>query len=207
MTVSKTAIAKTASAKTAIAKTAIAKAAVSRAAIKTAPTKTATNKTAMAETAKVRKEPAEEGETAALQLGELSELLGYAMKRAQLKVFEDFLRCVAPLQLTPAQFSVLLLLDNNPGRNQTEIASTLGILRPNFVSMLDGLESRGLCERVRSVNDRRSHNLLLTDKGRAVLARAKKLVASKHEARLNELLGPQNRVALLEMLAKIAGEF
>jgi DNA-binding MarR family transcriptional regulator len=207
MTVSKTAIAKTASAKTAIAKTAIAKAAVSRAAIKTAPTKTATNKTAMAETAKVRKEPAKEGETAALQLGELSELLGYAMKRAQLKVFEDFLRCVAPLQLTPAQFSVLLLLDNNPGRNQTEIASTLGILRPNFVSMLDGLESRGLCERVRSVNDRRSHNLLLTDKGRAVLARAKKLVASKHEARLNELLGPQNRVALLEMLAKIAGEF
>jgi len=41
---------------------------------------------------------------------------------------------VAPLQLTPAQFSVLLLLDKNPGRNQTEIANTLGILRPNFVS-------------------------------------------------------------------------
>jgi DNA-binding MarR family transcriptional regulator len=160
----------------------------------------------MAEPAKVSKEPAEASEAAALQLGELSELLGYAMKRAQLKVFEDFLRSVAPLQLTPAQFSVLLLLDKNPGRNQTEIANTLGILRPNFVSMLDGLESRGLCERVRSASDRRSHILLLTDKGRAVLARAKKLVASKHEARLNELLGPANRVALLEMLAKIAGE-
>ena len=72
-------------------------------------------------------------ENAALQLGELSDLLGYSLKRAQLKVFEDFLRCVAPLQLTPAQFSVLLLLDRNPGRNQTEIANTLGILRPNFV--------------------------------------------------------------------------
>jgi hypothetical protein len=78
----------------------------------------------------------------ALQMGELSELLGYSLKRAQLRVFEDFLRCVAPLQLTPAQFSVLLLLDNNPGRNQTEIANTLGILRPNFVAMLDGLEAR-----------------------------------------------------------------
>ena len=63
----------------------------------------------------------------ALQLGELSELLGYALKRAQLKVFDDFLRCVAPLQLTPAPFSVLLLLDRNPGRNQSEIAITLGI--------------------------------------------------------------------------------
>jgi len=48
---------------------------------------------------------------------------------------------------------------------------------------------------------------MLTDKGRAVLARAKKLVASKHEARLNELLGPANRAALLTMLTKIAQEF
>jgi DNA-binding MarR family transcriptional regulator len=150
-------------------------------------------------------EGAEEG--TALHLGELAELLGYSLKRAQLKVFEDFLTCMAPLQLTPAQFSVLLLLDRNPGRNQTEIANTLGILRPNFVSMLDGLESRDLCARMRSTNDRRSHILVLTDKGRAVLARAKKLVASKHEARLNELLGPANRAALLEMLAKIAREF
>ena len=147
------------------------------------------------------------GEDNALQLGELSELLGYVLKRAQLKVFEDFLRCVAPLQLTPAQFSVLLLLDKNPGRNQTEIASTLGILRPNFVAMLDGLESRELCARMRSTNDRRSHILVLTDKGRAVLARAKKLVATKHEARLNEVLGPANRAALLDMMAKLAKEF
>jgi DNA-binding MarR family transcriptional regulator len=188
-------------------RTATAKMPVSRTATKTAPGKTANNKAAMPGPAKVSKDGAEAGETAALQLGELSELLGYALKRAQLKVFEDFLRCVAPLQLTPAQFSVLLLLDRNPGRNQTEIASTLGILRPNFVAMLDGLESRGLCERVRSTNDRRSHILLLTDKGRAVLARAKKLVATRHEARLNELLGPANRVALLEMLATIASEF
>src|SRR3954447_21104321 len=154
-----------------------------------------------------RKEPAEgSGEGAALQLGELSELLGYSLKRAQLKVFEDFLRCMASLQLTPAQFSVLILVEKNPGRNQTEIANTLGILRPNFVSMLDGLESRDLCARIRSTNDRRSHILVLTDKGRSVLARAKKLVASKHEARLNELLGPDSRTALLEMLAKIVRE-
>ena len=124
-------------------------------------------------------------------MGELSELLGYSLKRAQLKVFEDFLRCVAPLQLTPAQFSVLLLLDKNPGRNQTEIANTLGILRPNFVAMLDGLESRDLCARMRSTNDRRSHILMLTDKGRAVLARAKKLVASQARSAAQRIAGPR----------------
>jgi len=167
------------------------------------------SKTAMADAGKGRKGAADDQleEGAALQLGELSELLGYSLKRAQLRIFEDFLRCVAPLQLTPAQFSVLLLLDRNPGRNQTEIANTLGILRPNFVAMLDGLESRDLCARMRSTNDRRSHVLMLTDKGRSVLARAKKLVASKHEARLNELLGPANRSALLAMLTRIAQDF
>ena len=113
------------------------------------------SKTAAVDSAKpsraARKEPDEgAAESTALQMGELSELLGYSLKRAQLKIFEDFLRCVAPLQLTPAQFSVLLLLDRNPGRNQTEIANTLGILRPNFVAMLDGLALQWLHARCAS---------------------------------------------------------
>ncbi len=144
---------------------------------------------------------------AALDLGELGELLGYSLKRAQLRVFDDFLKCVAPVKLTPAQFSVLLLLDRNPGRNQTEIANTLGILRPNFVAMLDALESRGLCTRARSPNDRRSHVLDLTDKGRTTLAKAKKLVSEKHEARLIAVLGPAEHRAMLAMVAKLAKEF
>jgi len=165
------------------------------------------SRAATGEAAKVSKETSEgTGEQDMLQLGELSDLLGYVLKRAQLKVFEDFLRCVEPLRLTPAQFPVLILLEKNRGRNQSEIANTLGILRPNFVAMLDGLESRDLCTRMRSTNDRRSHILVLTDKGRAVLQRAKKLVASKHEARLNEVLGPSNRAALLSMLSKISRE-
>src|SRR6201992_3943470 len=175
---------------------------VSKAGFKTVP-----DSAKVAARAARRERPEAADETPELQMGELSELLGYSLKRAQLRIFEDFLRCVAPLQLTPAQFSVLLLMDRNPGRNQTEIANTLGILRPNFVAMLDGLESRNLCERIRSANDRRSHILVLTDKGRAVLARAKRLVATQHEARLNALLGTENRTALLAMLTRIAQEF
>lgn len=143
----------------------------------------------------------------AVKIGDLSGFLGYSLKRAQLRIFEDFIGCVAPLQLTPAQFSVLMLVEANPGRNQTEIASTLGILRPNFVALLDELESRALCLRSRSSNDRRSHILRLTEKGRAVLSRARKLVETRHEARLRELLGPENRDLLLAMLGKIAQDF
>jgi DNA-binding MarR family transcriptional regulator len=73
--------------------------------------------------------------------------------------------------------------------------------------MLDELESRDLCVRVRSSNDRRSHILRLTEKGRAVLTRARKLIETRHEARLEELLGKDNRDLLLAMLGKIAREF
>jgi DNA-binding MarR family transcriptional regulator len=149
----------------------------------------------------------QEGAATPLDLGELSDLLGYALKRAQLRLYEDFLKCVAPLQLTPAQFAVLLLLEKNPGRNQTEVAGALGILRPNFVAMLDGLESRNLCVRARSEADRRSHVLSLTEKGRAALARARRIIAAKHEARLSALLGSADRAALLRILAKIAQDF
>ncbi|MBR2120280.1 MAG: MarR family transcriptional regulator [Pseudomonadota bacterium] len=144
---------------------------------------------------------------APIRIGDLSDFLGYSLKRAQLRIFDDFIGCVAALQLTPAQFSVLMLVEANPGRNQTEIASTLGILRPNFVAMLDELESRDLCVRVRSNSDRRSHILKLTDKGRAVLSRARKLIETRHEARLKDLLGEDNRTLLLAMLGKIAKEF
>lgn len=144
---------------------------------------------------------------APIRIGDLADFLGYSLKRAQLRIFDDFIGCVAALQLTPAQFSVLMLVDANPGRNQTEIASTLGILRPNFVAMLDELESRDLCVRVRSSSDRRSHILKLTDKGRAALARARKLIETRHEARLKDLLGEDNRILLLAMLGKIAQEF
>jgi len=149
----------------------------------------------------------DDGASVPVDLGELSELLGYALKRAQLKLYEDFLKCVAPLQLTPAQFSVLMLLEKNPGRNQTEVAGALGILRPNFVAMLDGLEARGLCVRARSATDRRSHVLSLTEKGRQALTRARKIIATKHEARLATLLGAADRAALLRILTKIAQEF
>ncbi|EKS33470.1 MarR family winged helix-turn-helix transcriptional regulator [Afipia clevelandensis] len=172
----------------------------------------AVSRSVSAGAAKARKRPARKvfppaPQPPAVRIGDLSGFLGYSLKRAQLRIFEDFIGCVAPLQLTPAQFSVLMLVEANPGRNQTEIASTLGILRPNFVALLDELESRDLCVRSRSSNDRRSHILRLTEKGRAVLLRARKLIETRHEARLRELLGNENRDLLLTMLSKIAQEF
>jgi len=79
-----------------------------------------------------------------IDLGPLPELIGYVLRRAQLAVFQDFFGAFAPFDVRPAQFSVLTIIERNPGLTQSQVAEALGIKRTNFVGMLDELEKRGL---------------------------------------------------------------
>ena len=92
--------------------------------------------------------PAAEGFN--LKLGELSEQLGYVLKRAQLKVFENFLRCMASLQLTPAQFSVLLLVEKNRAIEAYQRGLLSPAARDQILADIDArileLETRGAGE-------------------------------------------------------------
>src|SRR5271163_3754006 len=150
-------------------------------------------------------EPDSVGASGPLDLSGLTSIVGYPLRRAQIAVFEDFARRFAALDLTPAQYSTLVAIGDNPGRKQSEIAGALGIQRPNFVAMMDELERRGLAERLRSDSDRRSHALVLTGPGRELVARAR-AVQSEQEEAIVRLLGAEGRrtlVALLRRLAKI----
>ena len=75
-----------------------------------------------------------------VRLGVLDNAVGYLLRRAQLAVFEDFAKRFAALDLTPAQFSTLLTIHENPGRRQSDIAASLGVQRPNFVALMDALK-------------------------------------------------------------------
>jgi DNA-binding MarR family transcriptional regulator len=139
-----------------------------------------------------------------LDLGPLAEMTGYALRRAQIAVFEDFIEALAEVDLRPAQFSVLHVLDRAPGCTQSAVASALGIQRANFVALLDTLETRGLARRAPSPTDKRSHALYLTPEGMRVLARARELEAA-HEARQIERLGGKDkRAELLALAQKLA---
>jgi DNA-binding MarR family transcriptional regulator len=140
--------------------------------------------------------------TSGLSLGALPNMLGYALRRAQLAVFTDFLEAFAQLDLRPAEFSALVLLDANPGCKQSAAAEALGIMQPNFVALMDGLEAGGLARRAPAKTDRRSHALELTDKGRLLLARAMVSVEA-HEARVSNGLTASDRVQLLDLLARL----
>lgn len=134
--------------------------------------------------------------------GPLPELLGYALRRSQIAVFQDFIRSMGETEIRPAQYSILTVIARNPGLKQAEVSDSLGIERARLVLVLNELEQRGLAKRVVSTTDRRSHALFLTEAGETMLVELNRRVA-EHEARLVARLGQAGRRQLLDLLSKI----
>jgi DNA-binding MarR family transcriptional regulator len=134
-----------------------------------------------------------------LEIGVLNDHLGYFIRRLQVWVFQDFIRTLAPVDIRPAQYSVLVVIAANPGLSQSDLADRLGIERARLVRLLDKLEKRGLTQRLPSRTDRRSHALRLTRSGQKTLKRAT-MLAALHEAKLVEKLGAEQRRSMLNVL-------
>jgi len=125
---------------------------------------------------------------------------GYAVRRFQLWIFQDFIRTLAAVDISPTQYSVLTVIGANPGLSQMAVAKRLGIERARLVHLLDSLEDRKLVRRVQSKTDRRSHALHLSARGEASL-RQFKLLAAEHERHVAEKIGNENRQQLLRILS------
>jgi len=132
-------------------------------------------------------------------LGHLHQHLGYFLRRLQIWVFQDFLEALAPMKVRTAQYSVLLVIEANPGRSQAAIGQTLNIERARLARLLHGLGRRNWIVRRASGRDARSHSLYLTPKGEKALIKIKTL-AEKHEARLARHVGPARRKQLIDLL-------
>jgi DNA-binding MarR family transcriptional regulator len=134
-----------------------------------------------------------------VELGALNDRLGYFVRRLQVWIFQDFIKRLSRLDLSPAQFSVIVVIGANPGLSQAELAATLGIERARLVRLLHRLEKRGLTERRPSSADGRRHALILTRGGEKLLAEATRL-AEQHEDGLKQKLGARRHKMLLDML-------
>lgn len=134
-----------------------------------------------------------------VDLGALRDHLGYFLRRAQISIFQDFIRTLSEIDIRPAQYSVLLVIGANPGLSQSDVSELLGIERARLVRLLHRMEKRGLVQRLASPVDRRSHSLKLTAAGRSVLKRAK-MLASAHEGKLAAHLGPAKHKIMMDVL-------
>jgi DNA-binding MarR family transcriptional regulator len=138
----------------------------------------------------------------AVSFGPLTGYIGYWLRRAQVWAVSGFLDTMKELDLRPTQFSVLILINENPGIRQTEVCAALGLQKANFVPLLNELQRRGLAVRKVGAPDRRSSALYLTSEGEALLQRANELHA-QWENHIAARLGARGQEQLRELLQKL----
>jgi DNA-binding MarR family transcriptional regulator len=132
----------------------------------------------------------------------LESLLGYNARRASLVVIDVFLQRMAVYDLRPVDFSVLSLVTHNPGITSSQLCSALGILPPNLVGLINGLEKRGLVTRKPHPRDGRALGVHLTASGQK-LSRDAERTASELESQAASRLTPAEARTLIRLLKKI----
>jgi DNA-binding MarR family transcriptional regulator len=139
-----------------------------------------------------------------IDLSALADVVGYQLRRAQLAVFDDFIRAFSGHNIRPSQYGVLTAIDRNPGSSQAAIAQSLGIKRSNFVKLVDEFERRKLVVRRQVADDRRANALYLTKAGQLAIQQLHE-IREAHEARIGALVGsPQERKLFLEQLCRLS---
>lgn len=134
--------------------------------------------------------------------GVLDDLVGYCLRRAQIRIYQDFLDALAPWSITPPRFSAMTLVGNNAGMKLTELARAMGIARSGAVEVVNSLEKLGYIERGASQSDKRAHSLALTPKGAQALADITQAIR-EHDARVSASLGLAEQAELRRLLDKL----
>lgn len=115
----------------------------------------------------------------------LTNLVGYNIRRASNVIQSDLARTLKPLKLRMITFTALVLIVDNPGIRQSQLAAALSIERPNCVVIVDELEQREIITREQVPTDRRAYALKPTPAGLKLYKKAL-VTAQAHE---NALFG------------------
>ncbi|HET9650975.1 MAG TPA: MarR family transcriptional regulator [Usitatibacter sp.] len=113
------------------------------------------------------------------------------MEQVGREFFEHF-------DLTGAQFDVLMILADHPGRafRQHELAQMLLVNRATAGSVLERMERKGLLARSADPEDRRAMRVTLTRKGRQTLDEVK----PRYYALMSKLLGREEEKSLRQVI-------
>ena len=133
----------------------------------------------------------------------LETLIGYNARRTALAVIDVFLQRMAIYDFhSVVDFSVASLIFHNPGITSRQLCSVLGILPPNLVGVVNGLEKRGLIQRRPHPNDGRAMGLHPTSEGLSLMELAER-EASLLENDAASRLSANERKTLMRLLQKV----
>jgi DNA-binding MarR family transcriptional regulator len=135
----------------------------------------------------------------AVQFGILEELVGFHLRLADDRTFENFARGLGPDRLWPGCFTMLTLIVNNPGITQITLSRASGRDKSSVTKDLRYMEDAGLIRRVRLSEDRRSYASFVTQEGAELSERLTREVKA-HSTRLTSIIGEDRKALLLAIL-------
>ena len=112
------------------------------------------------------------------------ESVGYLMKRIMMSVVYQVDKRLDVHELTSAQWGPLMRLRNAGACTVAELARWLQVDAGAMTRLLDRLEKKGLCKRVRSTEDRRVVKVELTPEGEAAIREVPAVLADVMNAHL-----------------------
>lgn len=134
----------------------------------------------------------------------LHQVLGYQLAQASIATTRVFNEAVGgPFDLRPVEYTVLALIERNPGGSATQLAKALAVTAPNITMWIDRLEARQLVQRLPSETDKRAQRLQLTPKAAKLTAQATARLLEGERSALDALSAAE-RAILLELLHKVA---
>ena len=113
------------------------------------------------------------------------ESVGYLMRQILSTVAHEVERQLAHADLTNAQWVPLFKLFSGQASTVAELARVCQMDAGATTRLLDRLEAKGLCRRVRSEEDRRVVNIELTDAGRDAASEIPVVLSSVQNAHLS----------------------
>jgi|JI10StandDraft_1071094.scaffolds.fasta_scaffold213334_2 DNA-binding MarR family transcriptional regulator len=134
----------------------------------------------------------------------LKPLIGYQIAQASVTANRIYEATVGkPLGLHRLAFSILVLVQGNPGCTVSSLSKALNLSMPNTVLWVDRIMDKGWLARVPNESDRRSNHLRLTAEGVGMVEQATVAVLAGEEATLHNL-SQAERAILAELLHKVA---
>lgn len=135
-------------------------------------------------------------------LGALPDYIGFRVRRAQAASFRHLDRIAGSVPLSPGRFSLLALVEANPGITQARIARAFSLDKSTLSPVVDALVRAGFVHRERSAEDGRAYALTLTAAGADALADKRRQI-ERQEAVMAAPLTPEERTLLLDMLDRM----
>jgi DNA-binding MarR family transcriptional regulator len=110
--------------------------------------------------------------------------IGFSINKARNLMVAELDNALKDLEITSQQMGILLSMQRGIASTPFELSKLLGIDTGLMTRMLDKLETKGLLERSRNLEDRRVVNLTLTKKGLEVANQIPDIAPTVLNARL-----------------------